>query len=249
MKLDGKIAVVTGAGTGIGRIYARALSKEGANVVIADLDAAAAERSAAEIVDQGGKAISTVTDVSEEPQVQAMAAEAVQAFGGIDILVNNAALHLMEYTVPPTQLGLPKWRDLLDLNVTGPLMCAMACHPSMRERGGAVIVNQSSIAAYTADNAYAVSKLALNGLTMALATEFAPDNIRVHGIAPGITESEALLKEMPEERRQAEVERRLIKRPNQMSDLAGLLVFLCSDDSAMITSQTWIIDGGSTRRI
>jgi NAD(P)-dependent dehydrogenase (short-subunit alcohol dehydrogenase family) len=119
----------------------------------------------------------------------------------------------------------------------------------MRERGGAVIVNQSSIAAYTADNAYAVSKLALNGLTMALATEFAPDNIRVHGIAPGITESEALLKEMPEERRQAEVERRLIKRPNQMSDLAGLLVFLCSDDSAMITSQTWIIDGGSTRRI
>jgi NAD(P)-dependent dehydrogenase (short-subunit alcohol dehydrogenase family) len=249
MKLEGKVAVVTGAGAGIGRVYAQALSKEGVAVVIADLDTAAGQRVAGEIGDEGGDAIATVTDVSDEAQVQAMSAEAVRAFGGIDILVNNAGLHLMQYTVPPTQLGLAKWRDLLDVNLTGPLMCASACQPSMKERGGGIIVNQSSIAAYTAVNAYGVSKLALNGLTMALATEFAPDNIRVHGVAPGITESEALLKEMPEERRLAEVEQRLIKRPNQMSDLAGLLIFLCSDESRMITGQTWIIDGGTTRRI
>ena len=249
MKLDGKVAVITGAGIGIGRIYAQALAQEGAAIVVADMDAAAGEKSATEIVERGGKAIATVTDVSEEKQVQAMAEEAVRAFGGIDILINNAGLHLMEYNVPCTQLELRKWRKMLEVNLTGPMMCAAACHPSMEERGGGVIINQSSIAAYLANGAYGVSKLALNGLTMSLATELAPDNIRVHGIAPGLIESEAMMTGMPDEARQRVVDGQLIKRAGQMTDLTGLLLFLCSDESSLITSQTWIIDGGSTRRI
>ena len=110
MKLPDKVAVITGAGIGIGRIYAKALAGQGASIVIADLDAEAGERTATEIMAEGGKAIATVTDVSKEVQVQEMAAEAARAFGGIDILINNAGLHLMEYNVPCTQLGLDKWR-------------------------------------------------------------------------------------------------------------------------------------------
>lgn len=249
MKLANKVAIITGAGIGIGRVYAKALAKEGASITIADLDAEAGERTAAEIMTEGGQAIALVTDVSKEDEIQRMAEDTVRAFGGIDILVNNAGMHLMEYNVPCTQLDVGKWRHMLDVNLTGAMLCAAACHSSMKKRGGGVIVNQSSIAAYMAAGAYGVSKLALNGLTMALATEFAPDKIRVHGIAPGLIESEALLAEMPEEAREKTVANQLIKKPGQMTDLVGLMVFLCSEESSMITSQTWIVDGGMIRRV
>ncbi|MEE9285742.1 MAG: SDR family NAD(P)-dependent oxidoreductase, partial [Dehalococcoidia bacterium] len=129
MRFSGKCAVITGAGAGIGRVYAQALAREGAAIVIADIDAAAGEDAAAEIAGQGGQAIATVTDVADDAQVEGMAAEAVRAFGGIDILVNNAALHLLEYAAPCTQLERAKWRRLLDVNVTGALACAAACRP------------------------------------------------------------------------------------------------------------------------
>ena len=248
MRFAGKCAVITGAGAGIGRVYAQALAGEGAAIAIADIDAGAGEDAVAEIASHGGRAVSIVTDVADDAQVERMAAEAVRAFGGIDILVNNAGLHLMEYAAPCTQLERAKWRRLLDVNVTGALMCAAACRPSMRERGGGVIINQSSMAAYSPSGAYAVSKLALNGLTMALAAEFAPDNIRVNGIAPGLVDSEAAMRTLPDQIKEQVWASQLIKRPGRMTDLAAMLLFLCSDDSSFITGQTLIIDGGTTRR-
>ena len=248
MRFAGKCAVITGAGAGIGKTYAQALSKEGAAIVIADIDAEVGEAAAADIAAGGGKAVATVTDVADEVQVEAMVREAERAFGGVDILINNAALHLMEYAAPPTTLGLPKWRRMLDVNVTGALACAAACRPSMRERGGGVIINQSSMAAYSAGGAYGVSKLALNALTVALASEFAPDNIRVNGIAPGLVDSAAAMALLPEDVKQRVIDGQLIKRLGRMTDLASAVLFLCSDESSFITGQTMIVDGGSTKR-
>ena len=249
MRFAGKCAVITGAGAGIGKVYAHALAKEGAAIVIADIDDAVGKQAAAEIEDVGGKAIAVATDVAAEDQVARMVAQATDAFGGVDILVNNAGLHLMEYAAPCTQLGIEKWRRLLDVNMTGALICAAACHPGMKARGGGIIINQSSMAAYRPTGAYAVSKLGLNALTMALAAEFAPDNIRVNGIAPGLVDSESAMATLPEEVKKQVVGSQMIKRPGKMTDLASMLLFLCSDESSFITGQTMVVDGGVTYRV
>ncbi len=249
MRFAGKCAVITGAGAGIGKVYAHALAKEGAAIVIADIDDAVGKQAAAEIEDVGGKAIAVATDVAAEDQVARMVAQAADAFGGVDILVNNAGLHLMEYAAPCTQLGIEKWRRLLDVNMTGALICAAACHPGMKARGGGIIINQSSMAAYRPTGAYAVSKLGLNALTMALAAEFAPDNIRVNGIAPGLVDSESAMATLPEEVKKQVVGSQMIKRPGTMTDLASMLLFLCSDESSFITGQTMVVDGGVTYRV
>jgi NAD(P)-dependent dehydrogenase (short-subunit alcohol dehydrogenase family) len=248
MKLAGKCAIVTGAGAGIGRVYAEALAGEGAAIVIADIDEAAGRKAAAEIADAGGRAIATATDVADEDQVRTMVDAAIEAFGGVDILVNNAGLHLMEYAAPCTQLERSKWRRLLDVNLTGPLLCAAACRPVMKERGGGAIVNQSSSAAYSSGGAYGVSKMALNALTVALAAELAADNIRVNGIAPGLVDSAAAIGTLPDAVKDRVLDSQHIKRLGRMTDLAGALIFLCSDDSAFMTGQTLSIDGGVTRR-
>ena len=249
MRFAGKCAVITGAGAGIGKVYAHALAKEGAAIVIADIDDAVGQQAAAEIEDVGGKAIAVTTDVAAEDQVARMVAQATDAFGGVDILVNNAGLHLMEYAAPCTQLGIEKWRRLLDVNMTGALICAAACHPGMKARGGGIIINQSAMAASRPTGAYAVSKLGLNALTMALAAEFAPDNIRVNGIAPGLVDSESAMATLPEEVKKQVVGSQMIKRPGKMTDLASMLLFLCSDESSFITGQTMVVDGGVTYRV
>jgi len=119
----------------------------------------------------------------------------------------------------------------------------------MKERGGGVIVNQSSIAAYSGGGAYGVTKLALNGLTLALANEFAPDNIRVNGIAPGITRAESGVRAVSRESQDSLIERQIIKRLGRASDLLGALLFLCSEESSFITGQTLTVDGGLIRRV
>jgi NAD(P)-dependent dehydrogenase (short-subunit alcohol dehydrogenase family) len=249
MKLATKVAIITGAGAGIGRVYADALASEGAAIVIADIDGEVGHKAAAEVAAGGGRAIATVTDVAEEGQVEAMVAEAVRVFGGVDILVNNAGMHLLEYAAPPTQISRAKWRRLFDVNVTGALLCAATCRPIMKERGGGVIVNQSSSAAYTGGGSYGVSKMALNALTVALAAELAPDNIRVNGIAPGMVNSAALEAGLPEEMKAMVIASQHLKRPGQVTDLVGALLFLCSEDSAFMTGQTLSVDGGVTRRV
>ena len=248
MRFDGKIALITGAGAGIGKEYARALAAEGAAVVIADIDGAVGESAAKEIIAAGGRARAVQTDVASDEDVQGTVAETTRAFGGVDILVNNAGLHLLEYGVPCTTLGADKWRRLLDVNLTGPLHLAAACRSSMQQRGGGVIVNQSSTASFTPTGAYGVSKLALNALTVALAAEFGEDNIRVVGIAPTLVDSPAALAALPEEMQQSVINSQALKRMGLMTDLAAALVFLCSDEAAFITGQTFRVDGGAVKQ-
>ena len=243
--LSGRVAVVTGAGAGIGETYAHALAGEGAAVVIADVDEAAARRVAADLSASGSAALAVCCDIADERAVQAAVERVIDEFGGIDIMVNNAALHLMAYSRPVTELPLEQWRRMLDVNVTGIVNWATACRPVMRERGGGVIVNQSSVAAYLANGAYAISKLAVNGLTMTLARELAGDGIRVYGIAPGPIATAAALDDFPDDLVHTFVqERQVIKRIGQPDDLVGALLFFCSDAASFVTGETLIVGGG-----
>jgi NAD(P)-dependent dehydrogenase (short-subunit alcohol dehydrogenase family) len=247
--LTGRVAVVTGAGNGLGAEYARGLAGAGADVVVADLDEEGAARVAAEVTATGRRSLAVRVDVSDEDGVAAMVRTAEATFGGIDVLVNNAGWRPFpaghHYDDFAEELTPREWRRILDVNVVGPLICARACRASMARRGGGAIVNQSSMAAYTTGSGpYGVSKLALNGLTMLLAEELAPDGIRVNGIAPGVMTGRGDPKNL-----EPKIADQLIKRRGQPSDLVGTLLYLCSDASAFVTGQTLLVDGGATKRI
>jgi 3-oxoacyl-[acyl-carrier protein] reductase len=243
-----RVALVTGGAQGIGRAYAEAFAAEGASVVVADIAGDAALAAAKEIESSGGPALGVAADVAEEDSVRAMVAACVERFGGVDILVNNAGLHMGKYNLCST-LPAADWRRLLDVNLLGPVLCARYCRESMAARGGGVILNQSSSAAYLGVGAYGISKLALNGLTMSLAAEFAPDQIRVVGIAPGMVASDAVIERLEEENKALVLSGQLIKRFAKVEDLLGMAMTLCSDDSSFVTGQTFLVDGGFVRHV
>ena len=250
MKFAGKVAAITGSAQGIGFAFGEALAREGASIAVLDIDAGRGAAAAAAIEASGGRATSHVCDVADDAAVDAVMAAAATAHGGIDILINCAAKHLMEYNKPCTILARDKWRRMLDVNVTGIVNCAAAVHPFMKARGGGVILNLASIAGFIVTTSYGVSKLAVRGLTVALADEFAPDHIRVCCIAPGIVDSESAMAEVPRELIDQYVQQhQLIKRQGRMQDLVQAMLFLCSDDAGFITGETLPVSGGHPRRI
>ena len=181
-----------------------------------------------------------------------MVAATVATLGGIDILINNAGIHLEHAQLAFTTEALPAWRNVLDVNVLGALTCAVACRPAIAARGGGAIINMSSMAAYGNGSAYAVSKLALNSLTVGLAEEFASDGIRVNGIAPGLVDSESAMAWLNDPSR-AEIgsmliNGQMIRRQGRMADLANACLFLCSEEAGFITGQTLLVDGGFTKK-
>jgi len=250
MRFEDKTIVITGGGAGIGRRYAHRFASEGANVVIADLDVAAGERVVGELATLGRAALSCETDVTDHVAVVSMVERGVELFGGIDVLVNNAGIHLQHAQLAFTVEALPEWRTLLDVNLLGPLVCAAACRPHMAARGGGSIINHSSMAAYMGGGAYGVSKLALNALTVNLAAEFGPDHIRVNGIAPGFADSEAALEFMSERSGMEDwlLNGQVIKRLGRMDDLADMALFLCSAEASFVTGQTILVDGGTVKK-
>jgi NAD(P)-dependent dehydrogenase (short-subunit alcohol dehydrogenase family) len=251
-RFEGKVVLITGCGAGIGRRFAHRFAAEGAAVMVTDVDPEAAARVVAELRAQGAKAIGAVMDVADEAAVRAAVADAVTGFGGIDVLVNNAAIHLEHAQLPFTLEALPQWRQVLSVNVLGVLTCAAGCRPAMVGRDGAAILNMSSMAAYMAGGAYGVSKLAVNGLTVSLADAFAVDGIRVNGIAPGLVDSESAVawSSAPERAgiQDALVGGQMIKRPGKMEDLVDAGLFLCSAQAGFVTGQTLLVDGGYIKR-
>ena len=251
-RFEDKVVVITGGGAGIGRTYAHRFAAEGAGVVIADLDNAAGARVVKELGANDRRGLAVTMDVTDVDAVQAMVTAAVGTFGGIDILVNNAAIHHHHAQLPFTMEAIPQWRSVMDVNVIGALICSVACRAAIAARGGGAIINHSSMAAYSGGNAYSVSKLALNALTVGLAAEFAPDGIRVNGIAPSLVDSEASLDWMNDPARKGIgdeiIDGQLIKRLGRMEDLANMALFLCSDEASFVTGQTILVDGGFTKK-
>jgi 3-oxoacyl-[acyl-carrier protein] reductase len=245
VRFDGRTAVITGGAVGFGRAFARALVAEGANVALADIDAAAAEGTAAEVVSGGGQAIAVECDVADADAVDAAVATTVDRFGGIDILINNAGLHLTKYNQPFGMLSRNEIRGLFDVNVIGVINVTLACRDSMRGRGGGAVLNISSMAGYMSATPYAVSKLAVRGLTVAFATELAPDHIRVNAIAPGLMNTESALADLPRPLIDEFVhERQLVHRLGTVGDVVSAMLYLCSDEASFITGETLKVSGG-----
>ena len=245
MKFRGRTALITGGAVGFGRAFAQALVAEGASVVLADIDVATAEQTAAKLISTGGTAVALDCDVADAERVDAAVATTVDRFGGIDIVINNAGLHLMKYNQPFGVLSRKEIRSLFDVNVMGVINVTLACRDSMRDRGGGVVLNISSMAGYLTATPYGVSKLAVRGLTVAFATELAPDRIRVNAIAPGLMNTESAMADLPKPLIDEFVQRlQLVHRLGTMDDVVSTMLFLCSDDASFITGETIKVSGG-----
>jgi NAD(P)-dependent dehydrogenase (short-subunit alcohol dehydrogenase family) len=252
-RLDGKVAVITGAGgrgNSIGRAYALGFANAGASVVVADLNGDGAKAVADEINAAGGKAAAVQVDVSDERSTLAMGAAAKEAFGGVDILVNNAALMVdISYDNCET-ISLEAWNKAFSVNLNGALLCSRAVIPSMRERGGGRIINQTSGGAFPATGLYGISKLALVGLTTTLAKQFGKENITCNAIAPGNVKSDAGKLLVPDDSPFIQfLQATCATRPRgEPDELVGAAILLCSEAGAWITGQTIHIDGGWVMR-
>lgn len=248
-RLDNKVAIVTGAGgrgNSIGRAYALGLANAGASIVVADLNEEGAMAVAEEVKAAGGKALGVKVDVADEASTLAMGEAAIKEFGGIDILVNNAALMVdVSYDNCET-ISMDAWNKAFAVNLNGALLCARACLPSMRERGGGRIVNQASGGAFPAAGLYGISKIALVGLTTTLAKQFGKEGITCNAIAPGNVTSDAGKMLVPDDspfikHLQAAV---ATKPRGEPDELVGTLLLLCSQAGEWITGQTIHVDGG-----
>ncbi len=213
--------------------------------MIADIDGDAGTALVHELETAGTPALAVVCDVADEHQVQAGIDATVERFGGLDVLINNAGKHLTKYNQPFSVLERDELRALFDVNVIGVVNCSVAARPSMAARGGGVILNISSMAAYMNTTPYAVSKLAVRGLTIVFATEFAGDGIRVNAIAPGLMATENAMDDLPTALVDEFVnDRQLVHRLGQMDDIVQAMLYLCSDESSFVTGETVKVSGG-----
>jgi NAD(P)-dependent dehydrogenase (short-subunit alcohol dehydrogenase family) len=246
-RFDGKVAVVTGAAQGIGEAYASALAAEGASVVVADLKQESGERVAEQIRAGGGRAVFVETDVSSHESAAATAARTVEELGGIDLLVNNAAIYGdMQFDLL-ISVDWDYYRRFMAVNMDGALVMTRAVYPHMQARGGGSIVNQSSTAAYLYSGFYGLAKVAINGLTQQLAHELGGMGIRVNAIAPGPTDTQATRTQAGDAAREL-VKGLAIKRMGQPEDMVGACLFLLSDEASWVTGQILAVDGGQVFR-
>ena len=248
MRLQNKVAIVTGGGVGIGKAYAQGLAQEGAKVVVADIQEAEAQKVAADIKKAGGEAIAVPVDVTSVEKTQAMAQAALQAYGRIDILVNNAGLYSALKKKTFMEIDPDEWDRVMAVNVKGLFLCVKAVYPAMKQQGKGKIINISSGTALSGSPLflhYVSSKAGVLGFTRALAREVGDDNICVNSIMPGLTISGSnqegvMTPEQLADRRK----RRCFQRDQYPQDLVGTVIFLASDDSDFMTGQSISVDGG-----
>lgn len=242
--LAGRTIIVTGAATGIGQAFAVGAAAQGANVVVADMNAA--DETVAAVESAGGKALAVRVDVADDASVQAMAAAALQRFGRIDGLVNNAAYFREVNLTPFEELDPAQWDRIFAVNVKGVWQCCKAVMPAMREQRHGAIVNIASVVAVAGQPGYlhyVATKGAVLAMTKGLAKECGAHNVRVNVIAPGFVITDAT-KNRPVEWQQSFLKARAISREQRPDDLVGTALYLLSDLSGFVSGQTIVVDGG-----
>lgn len=248
---DGKVAIVTGAARGLGRDYAEFLAEDGAAVVLADVNGDGAEQSAKELGQNGARALGVQVDVTDAASVDTLVAAATREFGGIDFLINNAAIWGdLEYSFQGIlDNSVDYFRKVIDVNLTGAFICSKAVVPAMRQRGGGRIVNISSIGAWMYGGPYGVSKLAVNQFTYAAAAQLGVDGITVNVVAPGMIYNEATQTQVPKEMFDGMIDQMVpVKRAGTSRDMYNAIRWLCHDDSGFVTGQVISPNGGSHAR-
>jgi NAD(P)-dependent dehydrogenase (short-subunit alcohol dehydrogenase family) len=245
MRFAGKAAIVTGAGAGLGRSVALQFAAEGAWTTVADLDPAAAQAVADEIEAAGGRAIAVGADVSRPEDVTSMTQATVEAFGGVDVLINNAGVRVI---VPFLEQTLEQWQRLIDVMLTGPMLCSQAAIPHMLARGRGKIVNVGSVTGIiglTKRAAYAAAKAGLHGLTKSLAYELSSQGIWVNAVAPGLIETPMNTAYFEDEQFKDLLRRELpLGRWGQPHEIGNVILFLASDESDYVCGAIWNVDGG-----
>ena len=246
--LEDKVAIVTGASKGIGKAIAQGLAGAGAKVVVSSRSQEAVDAVAQEIIDAGGEAIGVACHMGDTQQIEAMVKQVIETWGGVDVLVNNAAVNPVFGPVLTTDEEA--FDKIMQVNVKGPLALCKMAYPSMKARGGGAIINISSIEGITPGEGlgiYSVSKAALISLTKVLANELADNGIRANVIAPGLVDtkfSSALINN--EKILKWVLAKQAIKRPGTPEELAGMALYLASPASSFVTGAVFTADGGYT---
>jgi 3-oxoacyl-[acyl-carrier protein] reductase len=244
MRLEGKVAVITGGARGIGLAIAKAFVREGAAVVIADISREGGEEAAANLKQQGARALPVTVNVADPASVSAMVASVLNAFGRLDILINNAGVG---GNTPFLEIALEEWNRIISINLTGAFLVAQACAREMVKRGGGRIVNIASLSGQRGGNgraAYGSAKAGLELLTKVMAVELAPHNINVNNIAPGAIETEMAKFAHDQATRAAYNYLIPMSRYGTPEEIADAAVFLCSDESRYVQGHTLNVDGG-----
>jgi 3-oxoacyl-[acyl-carrier protein] reductase len=245
-RLKEKVAVVTGGARGLGKVFCQAMAREGARVVVADILKEEAAETARQIIEGGGTASAVRVDISSEADTVKMAEKVFETYGGIDILVNNAAMLYGLGRRPFYEISAEEWNRLMTVNLCGAFCCCKAVYPYMKERTKGKIINLSSETAFTGSKGfihYVTSKGGIISFTKSLAAELGPYNICVNAVAPGFTDT-ASSRTITDDIDAYDTRPTPLGRLEKSEDLVGAVLFFASDDSDFVTGQTLVVDGG-----